>query len=500
MASYPTPSRFLPAVLILIGLGGLPTLRAQSQTGDPHLLFTTLVVEEAATSTYSGGIDTFGWAHTEIAVNDIHSLQYASGPTAVAPAFMPHLGLCELIGDNDGDGRFYESDILGAIDALVPPRTMQGGHLTLQQTGPFYSPTVATPSITGAILRPGEVGRFVPGGALEHLYTVAQLRPALGFPHSVLNVDAAALCPVQSCGRFVGYDLFLSFEETVVLQPSTSPMLVKDGGVVRVPYDALTWTASSYDGAALITAMDAFSAEIAYSEADIDNILRGTFGVGFVSNATGAAVTSIGDLDGLTSGPEVVPGSGGPCPPTGSVLWFTGTNLTGCGVVTTDKTIAVLDTDPLGSPATPPWITPTDGTQMGLMVTAGTLNALARAPDGPRIVTLDCLHPQTGGSGAQIDVGIAPAMSSTLIVMWNFGCGSTSCVDGPTTTTTWFSFPHLFVPTSGMSAASLGTASEKAGDWSSSWAPPIPGSRVVVQVGAYNSFGNFLSNPIFLEY
>ena len=495
------PSRRALVTLLFIAAGALPTVRAQVSAGEEQLLFTTLHTERTATSTYPNPIpDRLIQAHAEVLPNDIHLLRHGSGG-AVAPAFLPHLGICEVLGDHDGDGQFYESGILGSIDALVHPRDpQQGGRLVLDQSRVFYSPTEATADTSGNILRPSEVGRFLPGGTLEHLYDQAQLEAAIGGSSPVANVDAAALCPIYECGGFVGMDLFLSFEGTLRLWvPGVGFTILQDGGVLRVPYDAITLAASPHDGAALIVAMDTASAEIAYSESDINAILTGSIGsLPIASNAAGSAVTSIGDLDGLTTGAQVARGSG-ICPLTGCVLWFTGENLTGCGVVTTDGKIAKIGSNLLARPAH--GLMPTTGSQLGLANTSGTLNALARAPVGARVVTLDSHRPKTNGFGsARISYSITPPVASTVIVMWNTGCAAPGCVDGLVGSSGWNGFPELYVPTSGMMASSLGTVS--AFSWSSaaSWNPSMVGIKYVVQLGVYNSYGNFLSNPILFEY
>jgi len=357
-------------------------------------------------------------ALADVRRNEIQWVEPNATASFSSKAWLPRVSSNVVLGDHDGDGNFDERQQFGGIDALVHPRDKNGARVRIDKTRLFFSPRSGEPTLFGPAFQPADIGRVLPGGFVERFLTAGQVHAAFGIPNNVaVDVDAAALHLTPNGGS-----VYLSFEGAhAITVAGLGVVVVGDGAIVRIPPAAITWTLSPWDGAAIVDTVVPLSGQLVLAESQVDTRVANSG----IRDAAGAAVTTIGDLDGLTLDPQggtfQSPWINAPIPH----LWFCGENLTGAGIVSTagGGSIPALNGVPLGSPVA------TDGKQVGLYTTpsVGSLDGLAVSRGGVSHLSLDTADTTIPGPGAlRLEIGGAP-LPPTL--MLDLGCNLPSCID-----------------------------------------------------------------------
>lgn len=193
-----------------------------------------------------------------------------------------------MAGDENGNGAYWNPNILGSIDALMTAPSAAGG--MNNQRNVFYSPSQPLGNaVSGAPgLRPGDIGRIVRTGAgdgrIEYFIRAEQIQIALGLPAApvVIDVDAAVYSP--------NFGLFLSLDADIVINPCTGPVLLRDGDVFVIPPVSYTLAANQ-----TIAAVAPGSALVAITEAALDAMVVNAN----VTNNVGMCLVNSVDLESL---------------------------------------------------------------------------------------------------------------------------------------------------------------------------------------------------------
>ena len=305
-------------------------------------------------------------------------------------------------GDENFDDQYYNPNLFGNIDALTRDVFFSGGTLSgTNQRTVFFSPAVDMgTAVSGAPgLRAGDVGRIVKAGGLdgqvEHFLTAEQVQVALGLPPTpvFVNVDAIAYQP--------NFGVLFSLEEDTSAFLCVGPPIVRDGDVLMIPANGVSWSSNGTVGAVLPG-----SAVVAHSEAAMDAFVINAQ----VSDRNGACVQHILDTDAL----EIdlmqpvstwVASCGGSVPV--PKILFAGESLTGGAVLDTGMGGRIRPSL-CGGFGTPCGLGPTLGDQVGMMplsVTQGIASSV-NGLTGSRVCTFvsDTFAPQIAVSDvAKID-------------------------------------------------------------------------------------------------
>lgn len=298
-------------------------LAASALAQNPSLLFTTSQPEQTLSG--SGGTSLAFLRPNEVAQFDLWPC-----PSFSAEKWGTRTVYDTMAGDSNADGWIHEALRFGAIDALLEMPNVAGSSGLPSQRNVFFSPSQAMGTAISGLpgLRPGDTARITYNtmgfGQVEHFLTAEDLQIALGLPPVPLIVDLDAIAADPSLG------IFFSIDQNLPVAAACGVNFLQDGDVMVIPVAAITWTWDMR-----VAAVVPGSAEMVYPEALMDAFTANAN----VANANGACVTQVGDVEGL----EIdwngtifgVPGC------TGTVtarpaLVFTASNLTGCGVLTTN--------------------------------------------------------------------------------------------------------------------------------------------------------------------
>lgn len=314
-----------------------------------------------------------------------------------AETFFPAAGWNAQAGDENGDGLYNSSPLLGAVDALM---TRFGSAASIRDV---YFSTSQLVGAAGclATIRPGDIVRYQSGAAAEYFLTEGLIRQAFSIPANwPVNVDALEVDP--------GGSIFLSFEDNLV----ALGVAVADGAVLMIPAAAINYSASG-----LVLAVGAGSGEVALTEAEVDGMVVNAR----VQNPTTGVVNVIGDLDGLALDPlggtfTVLREDG---PHTYANLLFCGQELLGGAILSTANlgSIPTLNGLYMAYPVAG-GMNLTNGDHVGLSRLAhdvGSLNALDVVGDSARLV-MDAPTVSFPAAGPfHIDLGGADAFAPILM-------------------------------------------------------------------------------------
>ncbi|MCK5944530.1 MAG: hypothetical protein KAI24_21255, partial [Planctomycetes bacterium] len=222
--------------------------------------------------------------------NEISYLDFTVPCTTVsAEKWMPRTCTHVMAGDEDGDGVYFENNLLGSIDALMSTANWTSPVGGDTQRSIYYSP--ATPmgtNISGAPgLRAGDVGRIVRigggDGQVQHFVTQEQINNALGLPPAyAIDIDAVAFQP--------NYGLFFSVDADVPGMTVCGPTIIRDGDVLCLPGGSLGYTADLR-----IAWTTPNSAVRVYTEAQMNVFTANAQ----VTDRFGACVTTVEDVESL---------------------------------------------------------------------------------------------------------------------------------------------------------------------------------------------------------
>lgn len=421
-----------PKTLLILSAALGATSAAAQNNG---LLYTTAAPER---SNQCGSTP----ALNRVMPNSIQYVEPVAGAPAVYPyrskAFLPMLGSNMVGGDDDCDTQITNPNMFGAqIDAVLHPRNSFGVVIPADKSQCYFSPAGPFTDISGNTLTPGDVGRLLPtlGGAglVDHFVHEADLRAAFGVPAaSIFNVDA--VCMARSLMSTGGMDLYISLEDTTPIDvPAYGPTLVEDGAILYIPAPAIAW-ATGPDGEEFIPlgAIAPASGWIAARESFVDMWVNNSQ----ISDRTGAPVTQIGDLDGLTPDP-MGPGWQSPWAPfrfphllfcgDDPSITTPGVGLSGGGIVSTvaNGSIGVVNARPMGEV----FPLPTSGGQDGLVTSnVRALNGLSITNAFRSHFSMDTEQGRLLAPGIiNIEIGGGDAGGPPAIVLWdlatNAPCG-----------------------------------------------------------------------------
>jgi len=258
-------------------------LAAAAAAQAPQFLLTYSQPE--ATVSGSGGT-----ALGQLLPNEIHYVNFTIPCSAVsAEKWMPRTCTHVMAGDEDGDGVYFESSLLGRIDGLMTTANWTSPIGGDTQRSVYYSPSQPMgTNVSGAPgLRPGDIGRIVRLGAadgqVQHFITQELLNNALGLPAAyAIDIDACAFQP--------NYGLFFSVDDDVLAMTMCGPMLIRDGDVLCLPGGTM-----SYTGDLRVAATMPNSAVVVYNEAQMNVFTANAQ----VADRFGACLTSVGDVESL---------------------------------------------------------------------------------------------------------------------------------------------------------------------------------------------------------
>jgi len=297
--------------------------------------------------------------------NELSYLNFAGGPCpgVSAEKWLPRTATHTMVGDEDGNGVYFNPTIYNGIDAVLAISTWLAPIPWENQRTVFVSPEAPMGTAISTPFRPGDVARIVngPDGTIEYFMTQELFNTALGLPLTTpINVDAIAFQP--------NYGIFFSLADDITANTVCGPMLVRDGDVLCIPGGMF-----SMGGGMLISAVAPSSAAVIYNEPQMNAFTVNAQ----VTNRFGACVTSVGDTTALeidTLGPvtTVVPCPGMALPiPT---LIYACENGTGASVLTTRLGGQIQNTI-CGPAGTTCGFGPTFGPQWGIQPTSTTTGA-----------------------------------------------------------------------------------------------------------------------------
>ncbi len=460
-------------------LSTLTMLSALSAQGG--LLFTTRAVETSAQCAAAPALD-------RVDANEIQYVVPLGGVPFTSKAFAPRVAYDVMVGDGDLDATYDEPGLFRGTDALVPP-VRTAGAMRPNARSMWFSVIAATPCLVGGVFDPADIGRILPGGALERFVSAATIRAAFGIPATVsLNVDAAAY--------HLPTGLYLSFEDTVTIMLPTGPMTITDGAIVRIPSAALALGVSPYDGALRLTGAIAGSGQLIADEAMVDSWVVASG----IDNAAAVGVSAIVDTDGLELDPA---GGVFSSPFVGAAVpnvWVAGQALTGGGVITSrlGGSIAVLNGVPLGNAAGA-----TTGAQVGL-VTVPSVQSL----NGLALTVRDLCHFTTETPTARIVApgpltvevgGVEPGVGAAFLFLAP-GVVGAGGVDASLPFPS-VCFPDLYV---NMFLAAVPIGADGCGSWTmpinAALLAGLAGGRIRFQAWYFNGGSHHLSTPLAVQF
>ncbi|MBL8900053.1 MAG: hypothetical protein JNM84_20660 [Planctomycetes bacterium] len=345
------------ATLPLARLLALAALSAVGHAQQPGILFTTSQNEQTLSG--SGGT-----VLKDLRPNEVAYLSFTPCPVISAEKWAPNTCYQTMAGNEDGGPDYYNPTLFGSIDALCEVLSPIAGG---SQRTVFISPSVAMgTSNSGAPgLRPGDLGRIIrvgtTEGQVEHFLRAEDLQIALGLPPTPIVVDVDAAAVDLSSG------IYLSLDQTHLINTPCGPTLLQDGDVLVIPASAITWNSNL-----CVQSVLPASAHVLYTEAQMDAFVTSAG----IHDRFGNCVSQVLDVEALEidfSGPFSMTI---PCP--GAILMapaliFTAETLTGGGVCTTAAggQIYAAGCGRLGMSCGTPL--PTLGDQVGLLPPSGTL-------------------------------------------------------------------------------------------------------------------------------
>ena len=431
---------------------------------------------------------------SHLAPNGVGMVTPVSGSPSKGFKFAPLVAWNTVVGDEDGDGDYFDSNLFDKIDALQikvgPPTRMKDMRkLYFSVSGEIGD------SVSGVMVRPADIVRVMPDGLNELFITADLICQAFGMNcsyASVLNVDALTFKPPEA-GDPGG--IYLSFEESRDISIGAGSYLVEDGAILCIPGSAITWAADQ-----TVAAVTAGGGQIVLMEVDAflsTNIVVDNSGV---ADFLGNHPTTIGDLDGL----EIDPAGGKFHSEWGMYhhLMFCGETLTGGGVVSTEPnpagaigSIARVNGALLASPAPQP----TTGSRVGLAgASVGSLNGLALGSSNLVHYVTDTDYPESPSPNVQILVGSEFSGLHYLAAAY-IPAGSSATV-APSTIYSNPGFPDFFG-----TIYPVTTVTIPAGSYWSSLIYPVadlppwlgPGTTLIIQAAWQDSLGSYiLSTPM----
>jgi len=264
--------------LVACGLLSALILMADKAGGQSALLFVS-----EKTATRAGGLvplDRF---------SDEEMIHAVPGPSVVARKFFSIGFLNTMLGDEDFDDNFLESDVVDEIDALALSPSFSGADPTLYDLvfstqndfGEAYGPAIDDGSLW-RFDRPPTAGGFT--SPVEIFLPTSVLQAGLATT-SGLDIDALAFAADGS--------LLLSFREDELIQGDA--VLVGDGGIVGFPAASVVYAP---DGD--ISTLGNNTAHIVLTESAVDSLVAGSGLLDFFS----APIVVINDLQGLAIDPS----------------------------------------------------------------------------------------------------------------------------------------------------------------------------------------------------
>ncbi|MEZ6037878.1 MAG: hypothetical protein R3F29_10385 [Planctomycetota bacterium] len=222
--------------------------------------------------------------------DEVAYLDFASGPCpgASAEKWLPRTASHTMLGDEDGDGLFFNPNIFGRIDALLS-NVMWTSPIGLDNQRTIYW-SVSQPignNVSLTPFRPGDVAHIVRAGVgdgqVEHFMRQEQFNQALGLPIAYgIDIDAVAFGP--------NFGVYFSVDVDVPANTACGPTLVRDGDVLCIPPWALTFTTDMR-----IASVVPNSAVVVYTEAAMNAFTANAQ----VTDRFGVCVGAIGDLEAL---------------------------------------------------------------------------------------------------------------------------------------------------------------------------------------------------------
>lgn len=324
--------------------------------------------------------------------NEVAMVEFWSCTGLSAEKWSPRTCYGTMAGDENGDTLAWNPALFGQIDALCEVLGPVG--LSSQRTV-FWSPSVAMqPGVSGLpAIRPGDTARIIRNssgdGQVEYFLRLEQVVQALGKPTgSIVDVDAIAADPT--------YGVFFSLDVDTTVNCGCSTTFVRDGDVLMIPTAAITWSSDFR-----VLAVVPNSAVVVHSEVQMDAFV----GNAVVSNHLWQCLGAIGDVEGLDidwTGPVQTLSLCSSVTVQVPSLAFTGESMTGCSVLTTAGSGAILQRGCATLGTSCNW-GPTTGAQIGLQPPSSGgvpsyVNALTTA--FPRQFTVEAHQHQllTGGT------------------------------------------------------------------------------------------------------
>jgi hypothetical protein len=206
-----------------------------------------------------------------------------------AEKFAPHDAWLTLAGDEDGDARYWETDLSAKIDAICVRRASTAHGPSPREL--YFSPAIQIDgcvSLSGP-LRPGDMARIAPDGQFVFFLREEQIKLAFGMLATErVNIDAFAL---DRTNRRVYFSLEDDHRVTIMNAAGLYTTTVEDGSILAIPY-ALE--------AEPIQGVVANSGLIVAREAEVDAMVIHSL----VRDANGLQPVRIVDLDGLELDPQ----------------------------------------------------------------------------------------------------------------------------------------------------------------------------------------------------
>lgn len=220
-------------------------------------------------------------------VGDDGVLTYSpGGASPFALALADYGSWNAVFGDEDADGSYSDS-VVGSVDAVwVPPGSPSPA--TLFDCFISLSSDLGAAGILTGIVEDGDMFRLTPTG-VEVYISQQQIAVAMN-ELSTANLDTVAFAVDRA-----NNDLYLSFTAPV----SVSGTTLNDGGVMRIPGSALTFTGG------LVTAVTPGSAEIVLTEPEV-NAMSLNAGYDGITDVVGLEIDPTGGTF-VTAGGQTIP-------------------------------------------------------------------------------------------------------------------------------------------------------------------------------------------------
>jgi hypothetical protein len=297
-----------------------PLALATAQGPDPLVTFS----QAETTMSLSGGT-----VLQTIRPNEIAQVRYAGQPPCpifnTCEKWSPLTCLQTMVGDENGDGQYWNPSLFGQIDALCLP-TAATSTPSHNPRSVFWSPSATMGNLlTVQPFRPGDVARIHLSGNVQHFMRQEHFNKALGLPvNTPIDVDAIAYK--------VGLGVYFSIDTATPILAVTAcgSVLVQDGDLIAIPQSAISWSSDFR-----VSNVGASSAGVVRTEAQISAMLAASG----IADRFGAPITQAIDLESLdieqssqASTTTFVCGSWTVVVPD---FLFSTRSMTGCGILST---------------------------------------------------------------------------------------------------------------------------------------------------------------------